>query len=444
MRLGALLTYLAVLFGMPSCAQAHVIPNDANFQAFLKPERERLRMLVRVPLDAMVDLNYPTRGAVDEYLDLDRADFVLRELTSLWVADNLEMYENGRRLSYPQIVQVRAALAFDGSFASYDQALSHLRGPRLTNAVDFVWNQGWLDAMLEYTIESPTSHFSIRSKLDTLALRTTTKLTFLQPDGGILKFEYQDDAGLIELDPTPLQAASRFVKTGFLEILGGVEYWLFLSVLAIPFKRVRSLFPLALTFILAEALTLNPSASFAMDAEWFQPVIGLLIALGILYMAIQNGIGAGMRHRWVMAFGFGLLLGFRFSVTLSETLQFAGTHPLISLISFGVGVAAAQILLLMLFVPAVRLLFRYVRERAATIVLSLMAGDIAWHWTLDRAALVRRYPFQLPELTPALMLSVVIWATNLVIAAAVFWLLRLALRRFRSGKLQADTGTSIQ
>jgi hypothetical protein len=156
-RLGALLIPLAVLLGLPSCAQAHVIPNDATFQVFIKPEGERLRMLVRVPLEAMVDLNYPTRGALDEYLDLDRADFVLRELTSLWVADNIEAYEENRRLAYPQIVEVRAALAFDGSFASYEQALAHLRGPRLTNDVDFVWNQGWLDAMLEYTIESPAS-----------------------------------------------------------------------------------------------------------------------------------------------------------------------------------------------------------------------------------------------------------------------------------------------
>jgi hypothetical protein len=74
-------------------------------------------------------------------------------------------------------------------------------------------------------------------------------------------------------------------------------------------------------------------------------------------------------------------------------------------------------------------------------VLSLMAGDIAWHWLLERGALLWRYQFQWPGLTPAFLLMLVTWTMNAIVAGAVFWLLRRALQRF---KVHAETGTSIQ
>jgi HupE/UreJ protein len=420
------------VLGLPSCARAHTIPNDAKIQTFLKPDGQRLRVLVRVPLETMVDIEYPTRGASGEFVDLDHAERSLRELAGLWIADNIESYEGGRQLPYPQIVDVRASLAFDGSFASYEQALAHVTGPRLTNSVDFVWNQGLLDVLLEYPIQSDRSQFSVHSKLSTLALRTTTSLQFLVPDGGTRAFEFMGDPGLIMLDPTRYQTAARFIRTGFLEILGGVDYWLFLLVLVMPLRRPGALVPVAIAFAVAQAITLSPSSIFAPDALWFQPLIGTLIAISIVYMAIENGLGTGQTRRWMMAFGFGLVLGFDFSFALRQTLQFAGTHPLTSLASFGAGVDLGQLLLLVVLVPAVQLLFRLVTERAGTFVVSLMAGDVAWHWTRDRADLLRRYQFQWPAMTPALMLKVVGWATDLVIAAAVFWLLLTAIRRFTS------------
>ena len=49
---------------------AHDIPNDVTIQAFLKPEGQRLHLLVRVPLTAMRDINFP--GARPGYLDIRR------------------------------------------------------------------------------------------------------------------------------------------------------------------------------------------------------------------------------------------------------------------------------------------------------------------------------------------------------------------------------------
>ena len=48
----------------------------------------------------------------------------------------------------------------------------------------------------------------------------------------------------------------------------------------------------------------------------------------------------------MVAFGFGLVHGFGFSFALRETLQFAGSHLLTSLLAFNVGVELGQLLVL--------------------------------------------------------------------------------------------------
>ena len=58
-----------------------------------------------------------------------------------------------------------------------------------------------------------------------------------------------------------------------------------------------------------------------------------------------------MRRRWMIAFGFGLVHGFGFSFALRETLQFAGSHLLTSLLSFNIGVELGQLLVLLLLIP---------------------------------------------------------------------------------------------
>src|SRR5712692_972088 len=95
---------------------AHDIPNDVTVQAFLKPEGQRLHLLVRVPLRACRDVDFPTRGP--GYLDLARADASLRDAATLWIYDNVELYEGDARLTAPQVVAARVSLESDKSFGS--------------------------------------------------------------------------------------------------------------------------------------------------------------------------------------------------------------------------------------------------------------------------------------------------------------------------------------
>ena len=85
-----------------------------------------------------------------------------------------------------------------------------------------------------------------------------------------------------------------------------------------------------------------------------------LIAASIVYMCVENVVWPAPKTRWPMAFGFDLVHGFGFSFALQNTLQLAGDHVLTSLLAFNV-IELGQ--LLVLLVPALNLLFRYVPER---------------------------------------------------------------------------------
>src|SRR5262249_41090656 len=152
----------------------------------------------------------------------------------------------------------------------------------------------------------------------------------------------------------------------------------------------------------------------------------------IVYMAIENIVGSrlkyGLRRRWMVAFGFGLVHGFGFSFALRETLQFAGSHLLVSLFAFNVGVELGQLLALALLIPALGFLFRFVvAEGIGTVVLSTLVADTGWHWMIERAAALRQ--FRRPAFNAALLAAAMRWLMLALILAALVWAVSRALRR---------------
>src|ERR1700722_881647 len=89
--------FLALTLGLAApVADAHNIPNDVTIQAFLKPDGNRLHLLIRVPLEAMRDINFPEFGP--GYLDFDRSAPLLPDAATLWVSDFIEVYEGASKL----------------------------------------------------------------------------------------------------------------------------------------------------------------------------------------------------------------------------------------------------------------------------------------------------------------------------------------------------------
>jgi hypothetical protein len=417
----------ALIALVPLRAATHDIPTDVRVSAFVKPDGQRLSLLIRVPLKAMREVDYPRRGA--GLLDLARADAALRNAAALWIADNVELYENETRLGPPRLVDARVSLESDKSFASYDEALAHVTGPRLPNNMELFWEQGLLDVLFEYPIGSDRSDFSIRPRLERLGLRTQVVLRFLPPAGVVRAFDLHGDPGLVRLDPRWHQAAWRFVESGFLHILEGTDHLLFLLCLVIPFRRLGQLALIVTAFTVAHSITLIASAyDLGPDALWFPPLIETLIAISILYMAIENVLGTNLGRRWMITFGFGLVHGFAFSFALRETLQFAGSHLLTSLLSFNLGVELGQLLVLVVLVPVLENLFRFVvAERLGIIILSLLVGHTAWHWMTERADRLSQFPW--PVLDASQLAAAIRWLMLLLVLAGLAWVIRGVLRR---------------
>lgn len=434
----------AALLVLPCAASAHDIPNDVMVQMFVKPEGQHLRILVRVPLKAMRDIIFPQRGP--GYLDIERTASLLPGAAKLWIAGFFEVYEGDTLLPNPQVLATRISLPSDFSFSSYEAALAHITGPPLPESTDVIWDQAMLDVLFDSPIQSDQARFSIQPRFARLGLRVITVLRFVLPRGDVRAFEFDGDPGLVRLDPRWYQAALNFVHFGFLHILDGTDHLLFLFCLVIPFRRLRALIPVVTAFTLAHSVTLIASAyNLAPDFLWFPPLIEVLIAASIVYMALENIVGAdSVQRRWMIAFGFGLVHGFGFSFALRQSLQFAGSHMLTSLLSFNIGVELGQLLVLVLLIPVLQLFFRYaVAERMGTIILSAIVAHTAWHWMLDRGSVLRQFRFEWPAFDATLLALVLRWLLLFTILGGMLWLVRMASQRWAARSESTRLSSSV-
>src|SRR5687767_3373122 len=105
---------LALVVGTASVLDAHDIPSRVTVLAYVKPEPGRLRMVVRVPLEAMRDVNWPERGL--GYLDLTKAQPLARNAAQLWIANFITGYEEKEQLPDAHIVATRISLPSDRAF----------------------------------------------------------------------------------------------------------------------------------------------------------------------------------------------------------------------------------------------------------------------------------------------------------------------------------------
>ncbi len=407
---------------------AHEIPVSTRLQVFVVPAAGTVSVLLRVPLAAMGDVDYPVRPG--NTVAVSEADGALRDAAILWIIPAVSLVADGRTLPPPRIAAARMALPSDRSFGSYATARAGLDAPRLDDGLELYWSQQMLDVLLEYPVPSPPADLAVNLAVDRFGQDVATSLRFVPPGGETRAYALHGNAGLIHLDPSGMQAALTFVQAGMGHILGGADHLLFLACLVIPFRRLRPLVALATAFTVGHSVSLAASAlDFVPDGLWFPPLVELLIAGSILYMALENIIGAEVRRRWGLAFGFGVVHGFGFSFGLRETMQFAGGHLFASLAAFNVGVEIGQALVLLVLVPALDLFLRRIpSERVGVVVLSAMVAHLAWHWTEARWDVLARFP--MPKLDLVLLLGAMRGLTAMLILGSLVWLVRGALDRW--------------
>jgi hypothetical protein len=391
---------------------------------FVKIEPGQADFVVRVPLDLLRGVPFPLAG--DHYkVEASSAavETALKALPSV-----LQLWEDNVRL-VPSSATGQLAQLSDHSFEDYDRAVAQLGEPLATDTV-IAYEQGYLDAHFVYPISSPNSVFSIQTTIGAdlgdyirLALRY---LPLGEPSRAMM---ITGASGRVALDPAWYQASVGFVKLGIQHILSGIDHLLFLLCLIIPFRRITALIPIITAFTVGHSVTLIGTAyNLAPIGPWFPPFIEAAIAASIFYMAIENIIGANLSQRWIITGLFGLVHGFGFADVLKEQLQFAGSHLLVSLLSFNIGIEIGQLVVLCVFVPALALLFRgRMAGRMGIIVLSAIVANIAWQWMVQRSEVLWQTPW--PQLTLPAVMALTRWVVALSLAVAAAKLLAKWIER---------------
>jgi hypothetical protein len=424
-----------MLLGVAAAAYAHDVADQLRLHAFARAADGKLVVVLRVPLELMLNVDLPKRG--NGYLDLARVDeAVPRALRA--VAKDIEFLDAGHRLT-PVHGEARIALPSDRSFESFEQALAAVRGERLSVATDVYWNQGYFDALLEYDVDADAQQLAIDFRVAPgLRERLRLDLRYVTPAGDVRAYELGTGSGPVALDPRWHQAAWTFVVSGMRHILGGMDHLLFLLCLVVPFRRIGwPLVGVVTSFTIAHSVTLIAAAlGWVPRDPAFPLLVEVLIAASIIYMAVDNLFTPNVRWRWALATAFGLVHGFGFSFGLANELQFAGSHLVLSLLAFNVGIELGQLLVLALALPLIAWVSaRFARaERVLVAVLSGFVAHAAWHWLNDRLDALGRADWS--------GLASYVWphAATAVLLGAAGWMTVKALSRREPALAERDGG----
>lgn len=389
---GAIALALVLLPVAAGPAAAHEVPDSVTVHVLVRQQDDRLQVLVRTPLEAMQEMQFPVdvRGILD--LEAVRSGGFLSAAANRWITPSLDLFAGDAELPAAAIRAVRLSIPSDRSFTDFDRALAHVREPPLPAATQLVWKQALLDVLLEIPLDAGAGaerrRFSIDPRFGRLGLRVLVVVRYESRDGDSRVLRLAAEPGRVRLDPHWGQAGLHFAAMGFKHILGGLDHLLFLACLAAPIRKLRQLVLAVTSFTIAHSITLIASAAgLTPRAHWFPALVELLIALSIVYMASENILGIGQERRWTAAFGFGLVHGFGFSFAFGDSLQFAGSHLATSLLAFNVGIELGQFLVLLLLIPLLDLAFRRLPdERLGTILISAVIVHTAWHWTGERGS----------------------------------------------------------
>lgn len=146
-----------------------------------------------------------------------------------------------------------------------------------------------------------------------------------------------------------LASSMRFLTMGVEHIAQGADHLMFVVALLLGARGLRNVMALAAAFTAAHSVTLALAAfgAVVVPAQIVEP----LIALSIAYVAADNLLGGGGRHRIPLTFGFGLLHGLGFASALTFDSDFSWTM-LTSLLTFNLGIEVGQALVILALFPA--------------------------------------------------------------------------------------------
>jgi hydrogenase/urease accessory protein HupE len=182
--------------------------------------------------------------------------------------------------------------------------------------------------------------------------------------------------------PSWLNTMVEYVLLGFKHIWTGYDHLVFVAALVVLKQRLNNYIKILTAFTVGHSFTLAIAALdiITIPAAIIEP----LIALSIIYVAVENIWLKKLQWRWLLALGFGLIHGFGFAQVLQGSL---GEQFILSLFSFNVGVEIGQITVLAILLPLFILVSRWKWYRQAAYSLSAIIAAVGVYWLIERTLL---------------------------------------------------------
>lgn len=179
------------------------------------------------------------------------------------------------------------------------------------------------------------------------------------------------------------RAAARaysFFRLGVEHLFTGLDHILFLLSVIVAVS-VRQTVLAVTSFTVAHSLTM--ALAFLGLVSLPAAVVEPLIALTIVYVAVENLLARGFRRRWVLTFVFGLVHGLGFVGALKE-ITVSRNELVVSLVSFNLGIETAQLVIVLGAVLALRLLRSHPWLPLSTRAFSAGVGVVGTVWFVAR------------------------------------------------------------
>jgi hypothetical protein len=181
---------------------------------------------------------------------------------------------------------------------------------------------------------------------------------------GIFATDHRSEDIAVTGAPGLLHAFLRYSHEGVRHIWTGYDHVLFLLSLLLPSVLVREgkrwlpvaalrlalvdVIKVVTAFTLAHSVTLSLAVLHVIEVQ--TRLVESVIALSVMFAAINNLKPLVSEKRWLVAFVFGLMHGLGFASVLTD-LGLPSSSRMLALAAFNVGVEGGQLAIVALFVP---------------------------------------------------------------------------------------------
>lgn len=241
---------------------------------------------------------------------------------------------------------------------------------------------GLVTLLMTYRFEQPVRDLHIRYELFDARAPWFENLLKVHANGHVHQMAFTPTRTTYrEMGGSAWAQLRSFLELGIAHIFTGYDHILFIVGLVLLGGTWGNLLKTVTAFTVAHSLTLVAAALgiVALPGR----LVECAIALSIAYVGLENMWLRKTDHRWLLAFGFGLIHGFGFSGVLAE-LGLPADHLVTSLLSFNLGVESGQLVILAILFPLVAWSKHWKHQRLLVRLASCAIVGMGLFWFAQR------------------------------------------------------------